>query len=63
MDSANDNAGLRTRRIILGLSQQALAQEAQCSVAYVRLLEGGFQPNASDVLPRIEQVLEMAGAL
>lgn len=48
---------LRQARQALGLSQEALARRADCSTAYVRLLERGFEPQRSDVLPRIAQAL------
>jgi len=39
------------------MTQQQLAHAAGCSIAYVRLLECGFAPHASAVLPRIERAL------
>jgi transcriptional regulator with XRE-family HTH domain len=50
--------GIRERRKRARLSQQALAERAGCSLSYVALLERGFVPDASDVLPRIEHVLD-----
>ena len=44
---------LRARRRSLGLSQEAVARTAMCSTGYVRLLEAGFAPGRSDVLPRV----------
>lgn len=35
---------LRARRQALGWSQQELARRADCSVAYVRIVERGFRP-------------------
>lgn len=40
-----------------GLSQAELAEAAVCSVSYIRLLERGFDPRFSDVLPRVLRVL------
>lgn len=49
--------GLREQRRAAGLSQQDLAQRAGCSISYVRVLEQGFAPDRSDVLPRILNAL------
>ena len=38
-------------------SQEQLAQAAGCSTGYIRLLEKGFDPRFSDVMPRIHEVL------
>jgi transcriptional regulator with XRE-family HTH domain len=40
-----------------GLSQQRLAELADCSLAAVALFERGYQPDTSAVLPRILAVL------
>lgn len=50
--------GLRERRVAAGLSQQRMAELAGCSVAIVGLLEGGYRPERSAVLPRIVRVLD-----
>lgn len=52
---------LRLRRDAAGLSQQKLAQLADCSIQMVRLLEQGLRPAQSDVLLRVEQVLAAHG--
>jgi predicted transcriptional regulator len=52
---------LRKLRAHAELSQQALAVAAGCSLAYVRLLEAGYEPRDSEVLPRILQALNDAG--
>ncbi len=44
---------LRALRRTAGLSQQQLAQKAECSLAAVALFESGYQPEHSRVLPRI----------
>ena len=44
---------LRELRRAQGLSQQDLARLAACSVGYVRLLERGFEPSESRVMPRL----------
>lgn len=49
---------LRAARRAAGLSQQELAQRAGCSIAYLRLLERGFAPDRSTVLPRIVHALD-----
>lgn len=54
--------GLRQLRRAAGLSQQELAERAHCSIAIVRLLEGGYQPKHSDVLPRLVAILESKSA-
>jgi transcriptional regulator with XRE-family HTH domain len=46
-------ADLRTLRRRRGLSQQRLAELAGCSLSMVRVLESGYQPERSDVLPRV----------
>jgi transcriptional regulator with XRE-family HTH domain len=48
---------LRERRVAAGLSQQALASAADCSLASVALFERGYRPEHSQVLERIERVL------
>lgn len=58
--STNGNegpGGIRERRRAVGLSQEALAREADCSLAYVRLLERGYRPHTGTVLPRIASAL------
>jgi transcriptional regulator with XRE-family HTH domain len=60
MMSANATASigyLREQRRAQGLSQQALAERAGCSVSYVRLLEAGYSPDVSAVLDRITAAL------
>ncbi len=49
--------GLRELRRTAALSQQQVAVRAECSIGYVRLLERGFEPRRSDVLPRVLAVL------
>jgi transcriptional regulator with XRE-family HTH domain len=51
---------LKNRRIAARLTQQQLAQRARCSIAFVQMLEGGFRPTQSEVLPRIVAVLDEA---
>jgi transcriptional regulator with XRE-family HTH domain len=61
MVNANANSevgGLRKLRLTAGLTQQQLAQRAQCSIAIVRLLESGYRPGRSGVLPRLVAILE-----
>ena len=48
---------IRRRRIAAGLSQQRVAEDAGCSLSYVRLIEAGMTPTRSAVLPRIEAAL------
>ncbi len=49
--------GIRAARRHAGLTQQGLASAADCSLSYVRLLEAGFKPAHSDVLPRVARAL------
>ncbi len=44
---------LAEARHAAGLSQQALASRACCSVGYVAVLEKGYAPARSNVLPRL----------
>lgn len=48
---------LRQARKTAGLSQQQLATIAGCSVASVAIFERGYQPEHSDVLPRLRAAL------
>lgn len=48
---------LRDRRKRAGLSQQALAEIAGCSVSIVRLLESGYDPPRSAVRDRLDALL------
>lgn len=52
---------LRAARISAGLSQQALAERAGCSISMVQFLERGLTPKSSEVLTRILAVLNVAG--
>lgn len=52
-----DGGPLRVRRRAARLSQQRLAELAGCSVAMVRVLEGGYQPTKSKVLGEITKAL------
>ena len=52
--------GLRAARLKAGLTQERLAVEAGCSGGYVRLLERGFMPAHSDVLPRLFAAIDAA---
>jgi len=45
------------RRRAVGLTQTRLAGLAQCSRATVAMIEGGYLPRRSEVIPRIEAVL------
>jgi predicted transcriptional regulator len=48
----------KRRRLDLNLTQQQLAHEARCSIAMLRLLEGGFTPSHSEVAARVDAVLK-----
>lgn len=61
MPSVNANGrsgGLREQRRAAGLSQQRVAELAGCSLTFVRVLEAGYAPVTSNVLPRIHAVLD-----
>lgn len=57
VDSPVGGTVLRDLRIAAGMSQESVARKADCSTGYVRLLEQGFAPAKSDVLPRVMRVL------
>lgn len=48
---------LREARKAANLTQQKLAELADCSIAYIRVLEGGYAPDMSVVLDRIHEVI------
>jgi predicted transcriptional regulator len=47
------HADLRTRRENLHLSRERLARQADCSAISIELLEGGWRPKRSKVLPAL----------
>jgi predicted transcriptional regulator len=49
---------LRARRRRAGLSQQALAAAAECSLSFIRLVESGYRPETSPTCERVEAVLD-----
>lgn len=51
------NHGIKERRLAVGISQQKLAELAECSIATVRLVENGWQAS-EEMLARITAVLE-----
>lgn len=53
---------IRERRRRKGLTQEQLADRAGCSIDYVRLLDRGYVPRYSDVLPRVLSVLNADGS-
>jgi len=44
---------IRKARKSAGLTQQQLASLAGCSMAYIRVIEAGYTPAQSEVLPRV----------
>jgi transcriptional regulator with XRE-family HTH domain len=48
---------LRRLRDAAGLSQQALAERAECAISTVALLERGYLPKRSSALARVLAVL------
>jgi transcriptional regulator with XRE-family HTH domain len=65
MTSTGNGVGgsLRERRRNLYLTQQQLAELADCSIDYIRLLERNYSPGHSRVWPRILAALEAASPL
>lgn len=60
--AAMDAPHLREARLAAGLSQEALAAKAQCSISYVRMLENGYRPGpGSPTMARIVKALEDTG--
>lgn len=53
-DTAN---GLRKRRLAAGLTQQQLANLADCSLTHLQLLERGYTPTRSEVRSRVLALL------
>lgn len=52
------NTDLRSRRDACGLTRQAVAHEAGCSLSMLQMLESGYRPSGeSAVLDRVEAVL------
>jgi predicted transcriptional regulator len=60
-DTPTLGGSLRAARKALGLSQEALARRAQCSTVFVSLLERGYEPQESVVVPRVLRALKDAG--
>ncbi len=54
----HEAVGIPDRRRALGLTQGQLAMRADCSRASVALIESGYRPRRSEVLPRILAVLD-----
>jgi transcriptional regulator with XRE-family HTH domain len=59
VNATSDSGALRQLRRTAGLTQQQVAFKADCSLSYIRLLEQGFLPEHSDVLPRVLRALEL----
>jgi len=53
---------LKAKRLRAGLSQQALAERSGASNAFIRLVESGYEPRRSALLPRIFRVLNEVDA-
>lgn len=56
--AAAEGARLAQKRRDAGISQARLAGLAGCSRSSVVLTEGGYVPQRSEVIPRIERVLD-----
>lgn len=52
-NASADIGDIGTLRRAIGLTQQALAHRAACSIGMVRMLEAGAMPHRSQVLPRV----------
>lgn len=50
-------ASLKERRLAAGMTRQQLAHRAGCSLAMLQMLEQGYRPARSQVLPRVEGAL------
>jgi transcriptional regulator with XRE-family HTH domain len=61
-NGTQESGSIRAGRRSAGLSQAQLADRVGCSTDYIRLLERGYMPRFSDVLPRVLEVLEAAAA-
>ena len=61
-DVERTRVDIKERRLSAGLTQQELAARADCSLAYVTMLERGLSPSRSNVLPRILRALDAAPA-
>jgi transcriptional regulator with XRE-family HTH domain len=59
--SANLGGDVRDRRLAAGITQERLAQFANCSTSSVRLIERGWRPS-SDLAARVDRALERAHA-
>jgi transcriptional regulator with XRE-family HTH domain len=57
-DGTAEIGSLRLARREAGLTQEQLAARADCSVDYIRLLERGYVPRFSDVIPRVLDALQ-----
>lgn len=57
---ADPTPALRVLRKAAGHTQESLARAAACSLSLIKLLEGGYRPASSTVLPRIASVLGCA---
>jgi len=63
-DSTDSARPIRDLRLAAGLSQEQLARLADCSTAYVRVLERGYEPDpaTSPVYRRISNLLNDNGS-
>jgi predicted transcriptional regulator len=52
-------AGIREARATVKLTQQALAERARCSIAYVQLVEAGYVPGNIEASPAYRRVLDV----
>ena len=57
--SSSRPAAIREARTAAGLTQQALAERARCSMAYVRLVEAGYVPDNMEASPAYRRVLDV----
>ncbi len=62
LDREADAKALRTLRKEAGISQQRLAELARCSIATVRLYEGGYRPNPEMVAKLVAVLKDDEGA-
>lgn len=56
--TTSESADIRQRRELLGLSREKLARQANCAAITIEMLEGGWRPKRSRVLPALLATLD-----
>ena len=57
--SSRRPAAIREARAAAGLTQQALAERARCSMAYVQFIEAGYVPGNIEASPTYRRVFDV----